>query len=76
MITHTHTHTQSNAYKVNAGQVVAKKAHPGVNSELLADILKWQKQGLDWIDILNRLRLRTVPPGYTYHPWKSGIASS
>ena len=55
---------------------MAKKAHSSVNGELLAEILKWQKQGLDWKDILNRLRPRTVPPGYTYHPWKSGIASS
>ena len=55
---------------------MAKKGHPGVNGELLGEILKWQKQGLDWKDILNRLRPRTVPPGYTYHPWKAGIASS
>ena len=55
---------------------MAKKAHPGVSGELLAEILKWQKQGLDWKDVLNRLRPRTVPPGYTYHPWKAGIANS
>ena len=60
------THTPSNAHKVKAGQVVAKRAHPGVSGDLLTEVLNWKKQELDWKDILNRLRPQTVPPGYIH----------
>ena len=58
MYINTHTHT------VVAGQVMAKKQ---------LEILNWKKENLSWEDILSRLRPRTVPPGYTYHPWKQGM---
>lgn len=58
---------------VVAGQVVANNPHPCVNKDLLTEILKLKRQDFEWKDILNRLRPRAVPSGYTYHPWKTGI---
>ena len=66
---HTHIKLQTKSLQ---GILWRKKTHPGVNAELLTEIFEWQEQGLDWKDILNRLRPRTVLPGYTYHPWKAG----
>lgn len=52
------------------GQVVGEVANPAVSTALLLEISLWKRQGVEWSDILSRLRLRTVPPGYTYSPWK------
>ncbi len=44
-----------------------------VSPVLLCEILLWRAvQSLSWEDIISRLRLRTVPAGYTYHAWKAG----
>ena len=58
---------------VVAGKVVATNPHPSVNEDLLTEILYLKRQELEWKDILSRLRPRTVPSGYTYHPWKTGM---
>ena len=43
-----------------------------VSEDLLAEVVALKNQGLEWSDIIARLRPRTVPPGYVYCPWKSG----
>ena len=40
---------------------------------ILKNIWMWMRQGIDWKDIVERLRPRTVPPGYVYHTWTPGM---
>ena len=61
-----------NSHIVVAGCVTAEKPCPHVDKDLLTDIMKWKNDGLEWSDMLSRLRPRTVPPGYTPSPWKKG----
>ena len=42
----------------------------------LKQILEWQKGGAEEEDTIDRLRARTVPPGFVPHPWISGAYSS
>ena len=53
---------------------MAEVPNPAVSSDLLKEILNWKQQGLMMKDIITRLRLRTVPPGYTVHNWHQGIS--
>lgn len=39
---------------------------------VLQNILVWMRQGLNWKDIIQRLRPKTVPSGYVYHTWSPG----
>ena len=54
---------------------MAEVPNPAVSSDLLKEILNWKQQGLMMKDIITRLRLRTVPPGYTVHNWHQGIVT-
>jgi hypothetical protein len=54
------------------GQVEAVLSNPAVPAALLTEISLWLSQGLQWNDIISRLRPRTVPPGYAYNSWKPG----
>ena len=58
------------------GHIVAKKESPAVSMELLAEILDWKLEGATDKDVLCRLRHRTVPAGYSYHSWCTGIMHS
>ena len=40
---------------------------------VLQNILVWMRQGLNWKDIIQRLRPKTVPSGYVYHTWSPGV---
>jgi len=52
--------------------LVAEKSNPAVSSSILAEIWKWKQEKASLEDIVQYLRLRTVPIGYQYHNWKSG----
>ena len=53
--------------------ITAEKPNPVVTPALLCEIwLLRTLQCLSWDDIISRLRLRTVPAGYSCHAWKSG----
>ena len=43
-----------------------------VSLELLSEIQKWYSEGANQDDVVERLRLRTVPPGYKIHDWTEG----
>ena len=55
--------------------VVARVRNPAVNSELLQEVYKWNMEGTTMDDVIERLRLRTVPSKYTgsIHSWTDGI---
>ena len=40
--------------------------------EVLQEIAIWKAEGASDSDVVTRLRLKTVPEGYEYHPWKKG----
>ena len=44
-----------------------------VSQELLAQIHGWITAGATMDDVIERLRLRTVPTGYAIHNWTNGI---
>ena len=54
------------------GTVRGQKESPAVSRELLVEVLSW-KAGAQDIDIINRLRQRTVPAGYVCHTWIPGM---
>ena len=54
------------------GSIVAKKPNPAVPSDLLKEILSWKSEGASMLDVVTRLRQRTVPAGYTIHTWIPG----
>lgn len=41
-----------------------------MSPELLAEIHKWYSEGADQDDVVERLRLRTMPSGYKIHTWR------
>lgn len=51
------------------GHVQALRHNPAVPIETLTEILQWKKAGTDDKDVIERLRLRTVPSGYTPCLW-------
>ena len=56
------------------GTVVASEPNSAttVPSALLKDILLWKLEGCSNDDVVARLRQRTVPKGYQFHPWIAG----
>ncbi len=52
--------------------VVASEPNPAVGAALLKEILLWKLEGCSNDDVITRLRQRTVPEGYTIHPWIAG----
>ena len=51
------------------------KENRAVSQEVLLETKEWKELGLSEDDWIERLRLRTVPPGYTPCPW-SGMLST
>ena len=54
------------------GQIVAEYQNPAVPKTILKEILSWMAQGATAKDVVQHLRLRTVPPGFSPHPWIPG----
>lgn len=44
-----------------------------VSSSLVREIYSWIEAGASSDDVIGRLRLRCVPPGFTPHPWIPGM---
>ena len=55
--------------EMESGCIQALKENPAVPTEVLAEIFEWKESQVDEDDWIQRLRLKTVPPGYTPHPW-------
>ena len=55
------------------GTVTAIHPDPAVPKEMLGEIAGWKRSGLTDDDVIDRLRVRTVPAGYPIHPWSPGI---
>ena len=55
------------------GTVIAELDNEAVPQHVLSEICSWREQGISMEDILQRLRPRTVPPGYKFHTWKPGM---
>lgn len=47
---------------------------PHVDQSLLEEISNWESEGCTKEDVITRLRQRTVPHEYTYHPWTEGTS--
>ena len=54
------------------GHVAAVQPNPAITDELLGDIKVWYDEGATSDDVIERLRLRTVPTGYAIHSWTEG----
>ena len=54
------------------GTVTAVHYNPAVPESVLSEIRQWTSDGAHRDDIVDRLRRRTVPPGYEYHLWSPG----
>lgn len=54
------------------GSVYAKRKNPVVSEQLLREILSWKLEGMQDVDVITRLRQRTVPSGYSHHYWIPG----
>lgn len=54
------------------GLISAKISNPAVSEDLLREIHMWRMEGTTDIDVITRLRQRTVPEGYTPHFWCPG----
>lgn len=51
----------------------AKLFNPAVSTLLLKEIQHWIDEGATMSDVIERLRLRTVPPGYPIHTWETSM---
>ena len=54
------------------GTIVAERENPAVPHAVLSDIWAWRKDGISMKDAVDRLRPRTVPPGYAFNNWRPG----
>ncbi len=50
------------------------KGNPAVPMRVLSEIWGWKNAGIDTDDWIGRLRLRTVPSGYTPCPWSGRMS--
>ena len=55
------------------GSISSLHPTPCVSPDLLGQIHSWRKSGATKDDVLDRLRMKCVPTGYTPHPWSSGM---
>ena len=55
------------------GTVVAEIKTAAVSSALIEEIHSWRQAGATSLDVIDRLRLRCVPPGFSPEPWMPGI---
>lgn len=51
------------------GTLTAMSSNNAVTLDLLTESHKWYSEGANQDDVVERLRLRTVPPGYKIHSW-------
>ena len=51
--------------------IVALKENPAVSEETLLNIFQWKRSGVERSDILERLRMQTVPAGYIPKTWSA-----
>jgi hypothetical protein len=58
------------------GTLVPQHQNCAVPELLLKEIWEWRQSGASDMDILSRLRLRTIPQGYTIHSWNPGHTES
>lgn len=58
------------------GSVVAECYNAAVTTSLLVEIQDWMCNGATMSDVIDRLRPRTVPTGYTPYSWHIGIYSN
>lgn len=56
---------------IKDGSITAVLSNAAVTLGLLSDIKSWHEEGAT-VDDVERLRLRTVPVGYTIHSWIEG----
>ena len=54
------------------GKCTACIPNPAVDSDLLEKVCSWIRAGATTNDIIERLRLETVPAGYKFHTWTEG----
>ena len=54
------------------GSIVGLQPAPCVSTALLCEIHSWRESGASEDDVIDRLRTRCVPSGYTPHVWNSG----
>ena len=54
------------------GTVTMEHPSPAIPVAVLKEIMEWKAQGATNADVVDRLRPRTVPPGYSVHPWTAG----
>ena len=58
----------------NADGVVTARVHnDAVHTDLLNQIHGWITAGAKQDDVIERLRLKTVPTGYNVHTWIQGM---
>lgn len=54
------------------GTLGAQISNPAVPQTVLSEILSWRSEGATDMDVITRLRQRTVPSGYDIHSWIQG----
>ena len=52
--------------------IEAKSPSPCVSLYLLQEIISWKRDGASSVDVIDHLKLRCVPSGYTPKPWSQG----
>lgn len=57
--------------ETSSGKLLPVRTNPAVPMEVLKEIQAWKDAGANEDDWVQRLRVRTVPPGYVPHPWSS-----
>lgn len=55
------------------GDIEAVKYNEAVPHSVLSEIFLWRSEGATDMDVITRLRLRTVPSGFKPHRWSKGI---
>lgn len=54
------------------GKFTACVPNPAVDADLLKKVHSWIRAGAIIDDVIERLRLETVPTGYTFRTWTEG----
>ena len=54
------------------GIIQVVKPDPCVSQHMLLEILLLQSSGKSLLEAVDQLRQKTVPAGYTVHPWTEG----
>ena len=54
------------------GTITAVEHNPAVSQSLLKEVDGWKQEDCSDMDVITRLRQRTVPQGYKFHNWVKG----